>query len=41
MKKMITMMMAAVLALSMLTGCGRMIETVRNVGYRWEAGYDK
>ena len=20
---------------------GRMIETVRNVGYRWEAGYDE
>ena len=24
-----------------LEGYGRMIETVRNVGYRWEAGYDK
>ena len=24
-----------------LDGYGKMIETVRNVGYRWEAGYDK
>ena len=24
-----------------LGGYGKMIETVRNVGYRWEAGYDK
>ena len=24
-----------------LDGYGRLIETVRNVGYRWEAGYDK
>lgn len=24
-----------------LNGYGRMIETVRNVGYRWEGGYDK
>jgi len=24
-----------------LGGYGRMIETVRNVGYRWEAGYDQ
>ena len=24
-----------------LEGYGKMIETVRNVGYRWEAGYDK
>ncbi|MBR5874878.1 MAG: response regulator transcription factor [Oscillospiraceae bacterium] len=24
-----------------LVGYGKMIETVRNVGYRWEAGYDK
>ena len=24
-----------------LDGYGRMIETVRNVGYRWEVGYDK
>jgi DNA-binding response OmpR family regulator len=24
-----------------LDGYGKMIETVRNVGYRWEVGYDK
>ena len=24
-----------------LEGYGKNIETVRNVGYRWEAGYDK
>lgn len=24
-----------------LNGYGRMIETVRNVGYRWESGYDR
>lgn len=24
-----------------LDGYGKMIETVRNIGYRWEAGYDK
>jgi len=24
-----------------LDSYGKMIETVRNVGYRWEVGYDK